>query len=64
MYAQVLTDLKVSTYVDAAYEVQLIQSHTSGDTSISSSVYPAQSTGIINPETGASQASEGLLGGQ
>jgi hypothetical protein len=62
MYAQVLTDLKISTFVDAAYDVQLVQSEASGATSVSSGVEPSQSSGIINPETGTSQSSEGSLG--
>jgi hypothetical protein len=62
IHAQVLTDLKITTYVDAAYDVQLIQSAASGVTSVSSGVDPSQSTGIINPETGTSQSSAGLAG--
>lgn len=49
MYPQVLTDLKTSTFVDSAYEVQLVQVESFGGT---------DSTGIIHPETGTSQAPE------
>jgi hypothetical protein len=62
MSAQVLTDLKISTYVDSTYDVQLIQSEASGGTGVASGGDPSQSTGIINPETGTSQPSQGSAG--
>jgi hypothetical protein len=59
IHAQVLTDLKITTYVDATYDVQLIQSAASGDTGVSNGVDPSQST---NPDTGTSQSSQGSAG--
>jgi hypothetical protein len=59
MNAQVLTDLKATTYVDSAYEIQLIAS----DAGVATGGFdPAQSTGIIIPETGTSQAPEASVG--
>lgn len=73
MHAQVLTDLKATTYVDVNYKIVLVQSlHPNGsvDPGISSpssgagieSADPSQSTGIINSDTGSSQSSDGSIG--
>ncbi|QGQ94856.1 S-layer homology domain-containing protein [Paenibacillus psychroresistens] len=62
MSAQVLTDLKASTYVDSTYEVQLVRSEDAVVTGGFDPMDPTQSTGIINPETGTSQSSEGSAG--
>jgi hypothetical protein len=62
MYTQVLTDLKSTTYVDSSFEVKIIQNAASSDAGVSSGGVPAQSTGIINPETGTSQSTAGSVG--
>ena len=62
MSAQVLTDLKAVTFVDSSYEVQLIFNGNAVVTGGFDPMGPTESTGIINPETGTSQSSEGTAG--
>jgi hypothetical protein len=62
MSAQVLTDLKASTFVDSTYEVQLIRNEDTIVTGGIDPMDPTQSTGIINPQTGTSQSSESSVG--